>query len=73
MCTPLTDVFLYTKHFIFCLWSVVLNNESLWFTVEWCTSLDVCTLLPDPASENVAAFSYQSKHTDRKYLQEGRC
>lgn len=48
---------------------------SLLFTVEWVTHLDVCTLQPDPLSEHVAAFSYHSEQTDRKYLQEeeGQC
>uniref|UniRef100_A0A9J7Y7C5 WD repeat domain 75 n=1 Tax=Cyprinus carpio carpio TaxID=630221 RepID=A0A9J7Y7C5_CYPCA len=32
--------------------------------LEWSTSVDVSKLQPDPFSENVAAFSYQSKHTD---------
>ncbi|XP_043105326.1 WD repeat-containing protein 75 [Puntigrus tetrazona] len=32
--------------------------------LEWSTSVAVSKLQPDPLSENVAAFSYQSKHTD---------
>ncbi|KAK2904782.1 hypothetical protein Q8A67_006581 [Cirrhinus molitorella] len=32
--------------------------------LEWSTSVEVSKLQPDPLSENVAAFSYQSKHTD---------
>uniref|UniRef100_A0A671L3I2 WD repeat-containing protein 75-like n=1 Tax=Sinocyclocheilus anshuiensis TaxID=1608454 RepID=A0A671L3I2_9TELE len=44
--------------------SVLFNVKSLSFTVEWSTSVEVSKLQPDPLSENVAAFSYQSKHTD---------
>ncbi len=41
-------------------------------TVEWSTSVEVSKLQPDPFSENVAAFSYRSKHTDRKCLKGHR-
>ncbi|XP_056610675.1 WD repeat-containing protein 75 [Triplophysa dalaica] len=46
-----------TKNLL-CCWNL------LTCALEWCSSLDVGTLLPDPLSENVAAFSYQPTHTD---------
>ncbi|KAK7154465.1 hypothetical protein R3I94_007709 [Phoxinus phoxinus] len=46
-----------TKNLL-CCWNL------LTCALEWSTSLEVSKLQADPLSENVAAFSYQSKHTD---------
>ncbi|XP_051762767.1 WD repeat-containing protein 75 [Ctenopharyngodon idella] len=47
-----------TTNNLLCCWNL------LTCALEWSTSLEVSKLQPDPLSENVAAFSYQSKHTD---------
>ncbi|XP_051566531.1 WD repeat-containing protein 75 [Myxocyprinus asiaticus] len=46
-----------TKNLL-CCWNL------LTCSLEWSTSVEMCMLQPDPLSENVAAFSYQSKRTD---------
>ncbi|XP_048050325.1 WD repeat-containing protein 75 [Megalobrama amblycephala] len=47
-----------TTNNLLCCWNL------LTCALEWSTSVEVSKLQPDPLSENVAAFSYQSKHTD---------
>ncbi|XP_050974807.1 WD repeat-containing protein 75 [Labeo rohita] len=47
-----------TTRNLLCCWNL------LTCALEWSTSVEVSKLQPDPLSENVAAFSYQSKHTD---------
>ncbi|XP_067300443.1 WD repeat-containing protein 75 [Pseudorasbora parva] len=47
-----------TNRNLLCCWNL------LTCALEWSVSLNVSKLQPDPLSENVAAFSYQSKHTD---------
>uniref|UniRef100_A0A671T4V9 WD repeat-containing protein 75-like n=1 Tax=Sinocyclocheilus anshuiensis TaxID=1608454 RepID=A0A671T4V9_9TELE len=47
-----------TTRNLLCCWNL------LTCALEWSSSVEVSKLQPDPLSENVAAFSYQSKHTD---------
>uniref|UniRef100_A0A8C2E0Z0 WD repeat domain 75 n=1 Tax=Cyprinus carpio TaxID=7962 RepID=A0A8C2E0Z0_CYPCA len=47
-----------TTRNLLCCWNL------LTCALEWSTSVEVSKLQSDPLSENVAAFSYQSKHTD---------
>ncbi|XP_026073397.1 WD repeat-containing protein 75 [Carassius auratus] len=47
-----------TTENLLCCWNL------LTCALEWSTSVEVSKLQLDPLSENVAAFSYQSEHTD---------